>query len=98
MYMLMMTAIGLVLLAVFHSGTAMLNRRRTGRSINGHYALIWVWLAVSAVNFFIGVVVAGYGVLTERAVHAVIFGVPAGVAWYLARYGAARSLPAGDVR
>jgi hypothetical protein len=98
MHMLTMTAIGLLLLAVVHFGTAMLNRRRAGRPLNGHYAFICVWLAVSAVNFFIGVVVAGYGVLTELAVHAVIFGVPAGIAWYLARHGAQRRLPAGDMR
>jgi hypothetical protein len=87
MHMLMMTVIGLALLAAFVFGAHALNR--AGTRINGPLVFIGFWLAVSAVSFLIGVFVAGYSVLTELGVHAVIFGVPAGLAWFLSRRAAA---------
>jgi hypothetical protein len=85
MHTLMMTATGLVLLAVFHFGTAMLNRRRAGPPINGHTIFIRIWFAVSAVNLLVGVFSAGYSVPDELLVHAIIFGVPALAALLLLR-------------
>jgi hypothetical protein len=78
MHMLTMTVSGLVLLAVFFFGGRLLNRR--GNAVNGSWIFIWVWLAVSVVNGGIGVIVAGYSIATELAVHIVIFGVPAVIA------------------
>ncbi len=83
MHMLTMTVSGLVLLAAFFFGGRLLNRR--GISANGSLIFIWVWLAVSVVNGGIGVIVAGYSIAAELAVHVVVFGVPAVIAWFLSR-------------
>ena len=85
MHTLVMTAAGLALLAVFFFGANEINKRRPARPMDGALAFIWLWLFVSLINFFVGVFVAGYSVLTELGVHAVIFGVPALIAWYLSR-------------
>jgi hypothetical protein len=84
MHTLAMTTAGLVLLLVFHYGAKVLNRGRA-RALDGAFIFIWVWLLVSAVNFTLGVLVANIPVLTEIAVHLVVFGLPAAVAWYLSR-------------
>ena len=85
MHTLRITVIGLILLSLFVFVAAQTNQRKTRPAINGAYLFIRVWLAASVVNFCVGVFVAGYSVLTELAVHVVVFGVPAGVAWFLSR-------------
>jgi hypothetical protein len=85
MHTLRLTLIGLILLSVFVFVTAQINQRNNRRGVDGAWIFIWVWLVVSTLNFFVGVVVAGYSVATEVAVHVVVFGLPAGVAWYLSR-------------
>jgi uncharacterized membrane protein YwaF len=85
MHTLRLTLIGLILLSVFVFITAQINQRNNRRAVNGAGIFIWVWLVVSTLNFIVGVVVAGYSVATEVAVHVVVFGLPAGVAWYLSR-------------
>jgi hypothetical protein len=44
MHMLMITAIGLALLALFQVGTMLLNRHRAGRAIKSQHVFIWIWL------------------------------------------------------
>jgi uncharacterized membrane protein YwaF len=83
MHTLRITLMGLILLSVFVFVAAQINQRKNRPAVDGAYLFIWVWLAASIVNFSIGVFVAGYSVLTELAVHLVVFGVPAGVAWFL---------------
>jgi hypothetical protein len=85
MHTLRLTLIGLILLSVFVFVTAQINQRNNRRGVDGAWIFIWVWLVVSTLNFIVGVVVAGYSVATEVAVHVVVFGLPAGVAWYLSR-------------
>lgn len=85
MHTLRITVIGLVLLSLFVFVASQINQRKTRPHVDGAYLFIWVWLAASIANFFVGVFVAGYSVLTEFAVHAVVFGVPAGVGWFLSR-------------
>jgi hypothetical protein len=85
MHTLRITVSGLVLLSVFVFVAAQINQRKDRMPVDGAYLFIWVWLAASIVNFSVGVFVAGYSVLTELAVHVVVFGVPAGVAWFLSR-------------
>lgn len=79
-----MTVIGLVLLSVFVFVAAQISQRKS-KGVDGAKIFIWVWLAVAAVNFVIGVFVAGYSIATEILVHVIVFGVPAGAAWYLSR-------------
>jgi hypothetical protein len=85
MHTLRITLIGLILLSLFVFVAAQINQRTTRAPVDGARMFIWVWLAASLVNFSVGVFVAGYSVLTEIAVHVVVFGVPAAVAWFLSR-------------
>ncbi len=83
MHMLMMTTIGLLMLAGVMIGAKTLNRGAPPRTIDGPRIFLWIWLVVSAGNFLTGVFVAGYSVMSELGVHVIVFGVPAGLAWYL---------------
>lgn len=85
MHTLRLTMIGLVLLSVFVFVAAQINQRKNKRAVDGARFFIWLWLAVSVINFCVGVFVANYSVATELAVHVIVFGLPAGVAWYLSR-------------
>lgn len=84
MHTLRLTMIGLVLLSVFVFVAAQISQRK-GKAVDGARMFIWVWLAVAAFNFVVGVVVAGYSIAIEILVHLVVFGVPAATAWYLSR-------------
>jgi FtsH-binding integral membrane protein len=85
MHTLRITLIGLILLSLFVFVAAQINQRKDRPHVDGAHLFIWVWLVASIVNFCVGVFVAGYSILTELAVHVVVFGVPAGVAWFLSR-------------
>jgi len=85
MHTLRLTIIGLVLLSVLAFVAAQINQRKNKRAVDGARIFIWLWLAVSVINFSIGVFVANYSVATELAFHVIVFGLPAGVAWYLSR-------------
>jgi len=85
MHTLRLTLIGLILLSVFVFVAAQINQRKGRTAVNGARLFILVWLVVSTLNFCVGVFVANYSVTTELAVHGVVFGLPAGVAWYLSR-------------
>ena len=85
MHTLMVTSTGTVLLLVFIFVASLINKRKNKRIVDGAWIFIWFWLAVSIINFCVGVFVAGYPLATELGVHIVVFGVPAGIAWYLSR-------------
>ena len=86
MHMLMITTAGLVLLAVL-VGIGHLRGDAAGRA-NAARAFIPVWFVLALINVTIGVVSAGYTVLQEAPVFVVTFGVPAALAWWLARRSA----------
>ena len=81
---LLMTVIGLALAVAFDVVLEMLRRRGKNRSADGARLFIWIWLAITAVDFWVGVE-EGHGVSLELGVHALIFIVPAAAAWYLSR-------------
>ena len=83
MHMLMMTLIGLVLLAGFWFVGRLLNRRAGRQVINGPRIFLLVWAAVSFYNGYVGVTKAGYSVQAELLVHVVVFGLPAAIAVFL---------------
>jgi hypothetical protein len=89
---LALTSLGLVLLLALVAIAATLKKRPGPPAFNAPRAFIFLWLGISAAHFYIGVFREGYPVGMELVVHAIIFGVPAGVAWYLSR----RSRTAGD--
>jgi hypothetical protein len=81
---LLMTVIGLALAVAFDVVVEMLRRRGKSRGADGARLFIWIWLAVTIVDFWVGVE-EGHGVSLELGVHALIFIVPAAAAWYLSR-------------
>ena len=85
MHTLTITLIGLIALSLFVFVAAQINQRKTRSPVDGARLFIWVWLTASIVNFSVDVFVAGYSVLTELAVHVIVFGVPAGATWFLSR-------------
>jgi hypothetical protein len=87
MHILIVIIGGLAALAAFYLGY-----RFAGLNPAAGAALfIWVWLAASVLNGFVGVYKAGIPVINEAGAFILIFGIPAAAAWYLAyRYGAAR--------
>jgi len=93
MHTLMLTSGGLILLFAFILVANSINKRKSAPTVNGPRIFIWFWLAVSIINFCVGVFVAGYSVVSEIIVHIVVFGLPAGVAWFLSRrFGAKTGL------
>jgi hypothetical protein len=87
MHTLRMTVLGFVVLAIFFLGARLLNRGQD-RKIDGAWIFIWVWLGAAVINLLVGVFAAGIPLIVEIPVLAVVFGVPALVAWYLSRtYG-----------
>lgn len=83
MHMLMMTVLGLALLAAFWFAGRLLNARAGRAVINGPRIFLLVWAAVSVYNGYIGVTKAGYSVQAELLVHLVVFGLPAATAVFL---------------
>jgi hypothetical protein len=77
MHTIIVTLIGLALLGFF-VGFAKAKDTAARR-------FIAVWLVLCIGHLTYGVVVAGYGLLTELGVHAVVFGVPAALAFTLSR-------------
>jgi hypothetical protein len=81
MHTLMLVVGGLVALGIFVLAAVLL-----GRSVaDGARVFIWPWLAASVVNMFIGVYWANIPFSVEIPVLAIVFGVPAVVAWWVAR-------------
>jgi hypothetical protein len=81
MHTLMMVVGGLVALGVFILAAVLL-----GRTVaDGARVFIFPWLVAALVNMGVGVYWANIPVSVEIPVLLVVFGVPAGVAWLLAR-------------
>jgi hypothetical protein len=92
---LLLTLVGVLLLLAFVAIAKALNRGKGTPGINAPRAFIFLWLGISAAHFYIGVAREGYPVAMELAIHAIIFGVPALLAWYLARRERAGSREVG---
>lgn len=88
---LILTLIGILLLFALVASASAVNRRRHARVMNGPRAFVFLWLGISIAHLYIGVVREGYPLLMELGIHAIIFGIPALLAWYISR----RSLATG---
>lgn len=82
---LLLTLVGVLVLLAFVAISKAVNRGKGTPGINAPRAFIFLWLGISAAHFYIGVAREGYPVTMELAIHAIIFGVPALLAWYLAQ-------------
>ncbi len=81
MHTLIMVVSGLVALGVFVLAATPMKKGIAA----GARTFILPWLAASLVNLYIGVTRAGVPLSTEIPVLVAVFGVPAALAWYLAR-------------
>ncbi len=72
MHTVIVTLLGLVTLAIM---VGLAPRKAVAAK-----TFIGVWLVACIIHLSYGVIVAGYGLWLELGVHAVVFGVPAGVA------------------
>ena len=81
---LLMTVIGVAFAVAFDAAVAALHQRGKSRGADGALLFIWIWLAITIVDFWVGVE-EGHAVSLELGVHALIFIVPAAAAWYLSR-------------
>ena len=77
MHTLMLVVGGLVALGIFVLAAKLLGRRVA----DGARVFVLPWLAASVVNMLIGMYWAGIPFIVELPVLAVVFGVPAAVAW-----------------
>lgn len=84
---LALTSLGVLLLFAFVAIAATMKRQKGPPAFNAPRAFIFIWLGVSAAHFYIGVFREGYPVAMELGIHAIIFGIPALLAWYLSRRG-----------
>jgi hypothetical protein len=73
---------GLIALGIFMLAARLLGRKMA----DGARIFLVPWLVVSIVNFVVGVYWAGEPKTIELLVLAVVFGVPAAAAWYLASW------------
>jgi hypothetical protein len=87
MHILMMVVGGLVALGVFILAAVLLGRTLA----DGARVFIFPWLVAALVNMGLGVYWANIPVSVEIPVLLVVFGVPAGVAWLLARRNQVRT-------
>ncbi len=81
MHTLMLVVGGLVALGIFILAAVLLKQGIA----NGARIFIWPWLAVSLVNMLFGVYWANIPYSVEVPVLIVVFGVPAALAWLIAR-------------
>ena len=81
MHTLMWVVSGLIALGIFVLAAVLL-----GRSIaDGARVFLLPWLAASVVNMLLGLYWANVPFSTELPVLVVVFGVPAAVAWFVAK-------------
>ena len=81
MHTLTMVVGGLVALGIFVLAAVLLERGVA----DGARVFVWPWLAASLINMLVGVYWANLPYSAEIPVLAVVFGVPAALAWLVAR-------------
>ena len=81
---LLVILIGIAVLFAFIAIASALNKGRSGRPIDGAMIFVWLWLGFVIVDCSVGVS-KGHGLGFELAIHALVFAVPAALAWYMSR-------------
>jgi hypothetical protein len=79
-----MIVVGVVLAIAFDLIVAALKARGRARETDAGRLFILTWLGIMIVDFYAGVS-EGNAVPLELSVHALLFVVPAGAAWWLSR-------------
>jgi hypothetical protein len=83
MHTLFVVFAGLTLLFIFVLVSRLINR--SGGGAGGARVFIWVWGLIAAANAVTGVIRAGISPLIELGIFLVVFGVPAAIAWFIAK-------------
>jgi hypothetical protein len=79
-----MIVVGVVLAIAFDLIVAALKRRGHATGTDAGRLFITIWLGIMVVDFYVGVS-EGNAIPLELGVHALLFLVPAGLAWWLSR-------------
>lgn len=90
---LVILAIGLAIMLLFLVTAHFVNKSRGAGFVDGGKLFIWFWLVATLLNGAYGFFAHGVSLLVEIAVFAILFGVPAGAAWYLSRLIRRRHAP-----
>ncbi|MFN4282513.1 MAG: hypothetical protein ACK4NA_07730 [Alphaproteobacteria bacterium] len=90
---LVILAIGLAVMLLFLVVAHFVNKSRGAGFVDGGKLFIWFWLVATLLNGAYGFFAHGVSLLVEIAVFAILFGVPAGAAWYLSRLIRRRHAP-----
>lgn len=92
MHVVIFTAIGFGVLAVFLLIAWLLNRNRTGKPIDGGKIFLWFWLIAALANGYNGWANHGIPLVNEIAAFVPIYGIPAAVAWFWPRRQSSQQL------
>jgi hypothetical protein len=81
---LLVIVVGIAVLFAVIAIVSALNKGRSGKPIDGSITFIWLWLVFAITDCYVGVS-AGHTLGLELAIHALVFAVPAALAWHLSR-------------
>jgi hypothetical protein len=90
---LTIVAIGMAVMLAFLIVAHFINKSRGAGFTDGGRLFIWLWLVVTVLNGAYGYFAHGISLLVELMVFVVVFGAPAGAAWYLSRMIRRRHAP-----
>lgn len=90
---LVIVAIGMAIMLLFLVVAHFVNKSRGAGFTDGGRLFIWFWLVATVLNGAYGFFAHGVSLLVEIAVFAILFGAPAGCAWYLSRMIRRRHAP-----
>lgn len=90
---LVILAIGMAIMLLFLVAAHFVNKSRGAGFVDGGKLFIWFWLVATLLNGAYGFFAHGVSLTVEIAVFAILFGVPAGAAWYLSRLIRRRHAP-----
>jgi hypothetical protein len=90
---LIIVAIGMAVMLLFLAAAHFVNKSRGAGFMDGGRLFIWFWLVATVLNGAYGFFAHGISLLVELMVFVIVFGAPAGAAWYLSRMIRLRHAP-----
>ena len=93
MHTLILVASGMAAMLLFLITAHFANKSRGAGFIDGGRLFIWFSLVATVLNGAYGFLAHGISLLVELMVFVVVFGAPAGAAWYLSRMIRRRHAP-----
>lgn len=90
---LIVVALGMAIMLLFLIAAHFVNKSRGAGFMDGGRLFIWFWLAATLLNGAYGFFAHGISLLVALMVFVIMFGAPAGAAWYLSRMIRRRHAP-----